>query len=453
MVTPVKDKLTALKSGKVSAVDNVEGFLKKIKNSSLNAVLHVNENVVADAEVIDKKLKAGKAGKLAGLAIAVKSNINVRDLPITCASKTLHDYYGTYDADVIGKLRDEDGLIIGMTNMDEFACGSSGESSAFGPTKNPAAEGMIPGGSSSGSAAAVAGQLCDLAVGSDTGGSIRNPASHCGVIGIKPSYGRVSRFGLIDLSMSLDQVGPFSNDVFGSALLSEVISGQSKFDGTTVSKKVEKYSSPGNVNGILIGMSKDFEKLCSDKRIYGLVSDFVKRFSSSYKGSISNVNLKYVNLSVQAYYPLVYVEFFSGTRKFDGLRYGRKIEDSCGEEVLRRILGGMEISKAEHHGAYYRKALMAKRLITKDFEDAFSRVDVIMLPTTPVLPHKLGQKTTDPRIMYAYDAFTIPANLAGFCAGVISIGKIDGIPIGLQVMAPSFREKLLFDVLFSCERT
>ncbi len=446
-------KLDLISKGELSAVANIKSCLDVIKrtNRGINAILHINENAVQEAEAVDKKLKSGKAGKLAGLAVAVKSNLNVVGLPISCASRTLENYYGTYDADVISKIKEEDGIIIGMTNMDEFACGSSGESSAFGPADNPAAPGFIPGGSSSGSAAAVTGGMCDLALGSDTGGSIRNPASHCGVVGIKPSYGRVSRYGLIDLSMSLDQVGPFAQDVYGASLLLEVISGHSESDPTSIRKKVEKFSSYGKAEGLSIGISSDFEKLCSDKRIYSLVRSFADKFSLSTKSSVSNISLKYVDLSIQAYYPLVYVEFFSGTRKFDGLKYGKKIEEHCGEEVLRRILGGMEISKSEYHGAYYRKALMAKRLISKDFEDAFKKVDLLMLPTTPVLPHKIGTKITDPKVMYAYDAFTIPANLSGICAGVVNIGKIDGIPVGLQVMAPSFKEKVLCDVLAKCE--
>ncbi len=450
MVT--REKLDSLRKGKITAVANVEGFLREIKRQkSLNAFLHVNENVVEQAGEVDKKLKKGKAGKLAGLAIAVKSNINVSGLPITCGSKTLENYYGTYDADVIKKIRAQDGLIIGMTNMDEFACGSSGESSAFGPTNNPSAAGMIPGGSSSGSAAAVAAGLCDLAIGSDTGGSVRNPASHCGVVGIKPSYGRVSRFGLIDMCMSIEQIGTLSRDVYGAALLLEVISGKSSYDAVTSNAKVGKYSdaSARKPKSIRIGLSSDFEKLCTDKRIYSLINEKVAAFAKQF-GKVQNVSLKYVDLSIQAYYPIVYVEFFSGTRKFDGKKYGAKIEDVCGEEVLRRIMGGMEISRAEHHGSYYRKALMAKKLIARDFEEAFRKVDVMMLPITPVLPHRIGTKITDPRVMYGYDAFTIPANLSGVCAGVIPAGKIDNIPVGLQVMAPSFKEEMLVSVMSAC---
>ncbi|MBI2143358.1 Asp-tRNA(Asn)/Glu-tRNA(Gln) amidotransferase subunit GatA [Candidatus Woesearchaeota archaeon] len=456
MAYSTEEKNSLIKKGKITASENIKGFLNAIrkKNGRVNAILHVNENAVAEAEAVDRKIKTGKAGKLAGMAIAVKSNISVTGLPVTCASKTLENYYGTFDADVIARIKAEGGIIIGMANMDEFACGSSGETSAFGATHNPAAPGRIPGGTSSGSAAAVAAGFCDMALGSDTGGSIRNPASHCGVVGIKPSYGRVSRYGLVDMTMSFDQIGPLSNDAYGAALAMQIISGQSENDAVTTAKKVPDYLQllQKKFKGLRIGMSDEFESLCSDKRIYKLVEAAAGKFAAATRSAIKQIKLPYVDLAIQTYYPIVYVEFFSGTRKFDGRKYGRKIEESCGEEVLRRILGGMEISKAEYHGTYYRKALKAKKLIAEGFEKAFKEVDVIISPTTPMLPHKLGTKITDPRVMYAYDAYTIPANLAGICAGVVPAGKIEGVPVGLQVMAPAFREELLLQAMTELEK-
>ncbi len=451
----IEDKIAKIKKGELSAVENIRNFLGiiKAKNKDINALLYVNENALKEAAAVDRKLKQKKAGKLAGLAIAVKANISVLDFPVSCASRTLEKYSGTFDADVIKKIREEGGIIIGMANMDEFACGSSGETSAFGATDNPAAPGKIPGGSSSGPAAAVAAGMCDIALGSDTGGSIRNPASHCGVVGVKPSYGRVSRFGLVDLSMSLDQVGPLSRDVYGSALMMGIISGKSKYDATTFDKTVPSFTSAlkKKVSGLKIGLSSDFERLCTDRRIYEMVKSAAQRLASATNSKVVDVNLKYVNLAIQTYYPIVYVEFFSGTRKFDGRKYGKKIEDFCGEEVLRRILGGLEISKSEYHGKYYRKALSVRRLIEQDFEKAFSKADIILSPTTPMLPHRLGGRITDPRVMYAYDAFTTPANLAGNCAGVVPAGKIEGIPVGLHVMAPAFREDLLLQSMRALE--
>lgn len=447
----LKHKLHDLKSGKIKAVDNVKYFLDKIEkeNKKINAIIHLNGHALKEAEEVDKKIKEGKAGKLAGLVIAVKSCINVKGLIANCASKTLENYQATFDADVIKKIKQEDAIIIGMTNMDEFACGISGETSAFGYTINPTANERVPGGSSSGSAAAVAAGFCDLALGTDTGGSIRNPASHTGIIGIKPSYGRVSRYGLIDLSMSLDQIGPLSRDIYGAALLMETISGKSRNDTTTFDKEIPKYTNfedIGKLKGIRIGISSDFEKLCKNKEIYTLVENAANLIAERLNSKIVNVNLDYINLAVQSYYPIVYVEFFSGTRKFDGRKYGKKIEEHCGEEVLRRILGGKVISQAEYHGTYYRKALAAKKLITEDFNKAFKHVDVLICPVTPELPHKLGSKL-DPKDAYAFDALTIPANLAGVCAGVINVGKIDGIPVGMQVICNAFNEKLMFDVM------
>ncbi|MBU1201145.1 MAG: Asp-tRNA(Asn)/Glu-tRNA(Gln) amidotransferase subunit GatA [Nanoarchaeota archaeon] len=448
----IKEKQLLIRERKLLAVDNIKSFLEKIKkeDKSINSFIYVAEKeALEQAKIVDKKIRENKkVGRLAGLAVAVKSCINVKGMPITCASRTLKKYVGTYDADVIKKIKEEDGIIIGMTNMDEFACGSSGETSAYGLIQNPVAKGRIPGGSSSGSTAAVAAGFCDIALGTDTGGSIRNPASHCGVVGIKPSYGRVSRYGLVDLSMSLDQIGPLCKDVYGAALMLEVIAGKSDKDSTTYEEKTDSYSSFKNIKNLKVGLSKDFESLCVDKRIYELIMKKVAELIKKTNSNILNVDLKHVKLAVQTYYPLVYVEFFSGTRKFDGRRYGEKIENSCGEEVLRRILGGREISRAEYGGQYYRKSLAAKKEIAKDLEEAFKKVDVIITPVTPKLPHKIGEKVSF-KDMYAYDAFTIPANLAGICAGVIPAGTIDGVPVGLQVMAPAFKEKLLFEVLNS----
>ena len=447
MKETIKEKLQAIRKGKLTAVENVRAFFKKIKkeDKSINSFIRLNKNAVREAEEIDRKIKAGKAGKLAGLAIAIKSNINVKGLLASCASKTLDNYYAPYDATVIERIRKEDGIIIGMANMDEFACGSSGETSAFGATKNPKAKNLIPGGSSSGSAAAVSAQFCDLALGSDTGGSIRNPASHCGVIGIKPSYGLVSRYGLIDLSMSLDQIGPFSNDLYGGALLLEVIAGHDEKDSTTFKVERESYTAAledKSITNLKIGIP-DFEKFCDRK----ITEEIRKKLEQLKKEGhkIIQIDLKHLDLAVQTYYPICYVEFFSGTRKFDGRKYGHRIEDSCGPEVLRRILGGSEISKAEYHGTYYRRALKVKELITKEINEAFKKVDCIILPAVPKLPHKIGSKIT-PEEMYAYDMFTIPSNLAGIPTISLPLSEINKIPLGIQILVPEFEEAKMFAI-------
>lgn len=392
--------------------------------------------------------KDGK-GKLAGKKIAIKANICVKGLNASCASKVLENFKAPYDATVIKKIKDEGGIIIGIANMDEFASGSSGETSAFGPAENPAAPGHIPGGSSSGSAAAVAGDLCDMSLGSDTGGSIRNPASHCGIVGVKPTYSSVSRYGLIDLSMSLDQIGPFAKNVSDAALLLSVIIGKDEKDSISQEskeinlKKIEEI--PKNLTvGVL-----DFK--IQDERIQKLVDKKIESVAKEYNWKIKKIKINNIDLAVATYYPLVYVEFFSGTRKFDGRRYGKKIEEAAGPEVLRRILGGNEITKAEHDGRYYYQALKAKKLIEEEFAKAFKGVDCIISPTVPRLPHKIGEKISI-EDMYGYDVLTCPANLAGNCAVSIPVGKIDNLPVGMQIMCDKFEDEKMLQIARSVEK-
>lgn len=429
-------------------------FLERIEmdNPYLNALLYVNPDAIEQAKEIDKKIKAGKAGALAGLGIVVKSNISVKGLPVSCASKVLENYSGTFDADVISAIKREDGIILGMANCDEFAAGSTGENSAFGPTQNPAAPGRISGGTSSGSAASVSAGFCDIAIGSDTGGSIRNPSSHCGVIGLKPTYGIVSRYGLIDSSMSLDTIGVISKDAYGVSLMMSIISGMSDNDARMVSHEIDFLSGlDSGIKGKIIGVSKIFKEMCEDKRIYDALELNLALMKNKLGVKVKEIEIPYVDLAVQAYYPLVYVEFFSGTRKFDGEKYGKPIEEFCGEEVLRRILGGKEISRAEHEGRYYRLALKAKRAITLAIEKAFKEVDFIALPVTPRLPHKIGEKITDPRVEYAYDVFTVPASLSGICGASVPIASIDGCPVGMQLLAKSFNDAELLRAVKAVE--
>jgi aspartyl-tRNA(Asn)/glutamyl-tRNA(Gln) amidotransferase subunit A len=427
---------------KQTPLENLQKYLNEIKKNDkqgkkINAFLQLNPDAEKQAKEIDEKIKKGKAGKLAGKIIAVKSNINVLGLNASCASKVLENYKCPYDATVIEKIKNEDGIIIGMTNMDEFACGGSGETSAFGACKNPQALDLITGGSSSGSAAAVSAEFCDIALGSDTGGSIRNPSSHCGVVGLKPSYGSVSRYGLIDLSMSLDQIGPIAKTVKDCELLFNIIKGKDEKDSISLEGK-------GNGNVKTIGIL-DLTGLKVDNKISELINEKIKKVAEKNKWKIQKIKINYLDLAVETYYPLVYVEFFSGTRKFDSRRYGKRIEESSGVEVLRRILGGSEISKAEFAGRFYHKALKVKKLIEQEFENAFKKVDVIICPTIPKLPHKIGSKISV-EDMYSYDALTIPANLAGICAISVPCGKINNIPVGMQIMGYKFQENKLFKV-------
>jgi len=408
------------------------------KGKKINAILHLNPHVLEEVRKVDEKIKAKKAGKLAGMIFAVKSNICVQGMIANCASKTLENYKAGFNATVIEKIKKEDGIIIGMCNQDEFACGSSGESSAFGITKNPVALERIPGGSSSGSVASVAAGFCDVALGSDTGGSIRNPASHCGVVGFKPSYGAVSRYGLIDLSMSLDQIGPIGKNIEDVKKVFSVIHGTDERDSTTkeINKKLRK------IDKIIVGVP---EGIKCDKNIAELINKKVIGMCEKYKWSEKKIEIKHIDLGIQTYYPICYVEFFSGTRKFDGRRFGLKIEDSCGEEVLRRILGGKMISEAEFSGRYYKKALDAKKLLVEEFEKAFKQVDLIVMPTVPRLPHKFGEKISL-EDMYNYDTLTVLANIAEIPAINMPCGKIDGVPVGIQIMASRGEDNFLLDV-------
>ena len=436
-------KLKLIHEGKLSAEENIRNFIEKIKkeNPEINAVLHLNEKAIIQAREIDKKIKSGNSGKLAGLGVIVKSNINVKGLICNCASKTLENYIATYNAFVIDKLLKEDAIILGMANMDEFALGSSGENSAFGPTKNPRCLDRIPGGTSSGSAASVAADFCDFALGSDTGGSVRNPASHCGVVGLKPSYGAVSRYGLVDAAMSLDTIGVLSSSVQDSEIVFNIIKGKDENNATIRDFTYEKK----DLGKILIGIPN----VIARKEIWDLIRKKIKEVCIKNNWKSEDVILKHIDLGIQAYYPINYVEVFSGTRKFDGRKYGLKIEDSCGEEVLRRILGGSEISKAEFAGKYYRRALNARKIIANEFEKAFKKYDVLIMPTVPRTPHKFGEKISL-EDMYNYDPLTVLANLAEIPGISVPCGEIseegDNIPIGIQILAAKGFDNFLLDV-------
>lgn len=435
------EKSQLIKNQEIKATENLETFCQTIENDNpaINAFLEINKDqAIERAQDIDSKIEKGeKVGKLAGLVIGIKSNINVEDFHITAASRTLENYRGSYDATVVSRIREEDGIIIGVTNMDEFAAGSSTETSYFGPTQNPSAPGLIPGGSSGGSAAAVAAGMCDLALGSDTGGSIRNPASHCGVMGFKPTYGAVSRQGLLDLAMSLDQIGPFASDVTGLALLLDVIGGLDPKECTTLDWKAPPYTSAvhdplDQLKGVRVGVVREFFDV-SDGPIVKIIEDRLQELEES-GAELVELNFDYLDLCLPTYYLINYVEFFSATRKYDGRKYGHRIEEVCGEEVLRRIHMGSYISQKEYSGKYYKKALKARSLIRKEINNLLSGVDVLIGPTVPKLPHKLGTHL-DPMEMYAYDVLTVVANLAGIPAASTPAGSVENVPVGMQIQA------------------
>ncbi|WP_303295358.1 Asp-tRNA(Asn)/Glu-tRNA(Gln) amidotransferase subunit GatA [Methanobrevibacter woesei] len=434
----VIEKLNSIQNKEMTAKENVEHFIKVIdeKNDSINAFVEKNyEAALKQAEKIDEKIANGeKVGCLSGLVFGIKANINVEDLIVSAASKTLENYKGSYNATVIEKILEEDGIIIGLTNMDEFAAGSSTETSMYGPTENPAAMGRIPGGSSGGSAAAIAAEMCDITLGSDTGGSIRNPASHCGVIGFKPTYGLVSRQGLLDLSMSLDQIGPFANDPSGIALALNTIVDYDSSECTSLHSDIDFTSvlEEKSLEGMKIAICNDFIEVTDDK-INKVVNKAIQKLVDA-GAELVEVSFDHLELCLPTYYLINYVEFFSATRKYDGRDYGYRIEEVCGEEVLRRIKMGSLISQKEYSGKYYKKALQARSLIRNEINAMLENVDLIVGPTVPKLPHKIGEELT-PMEMYAYDILTVIANLGGIPAGSIKAGEVEDIPVGLQIQA------------------
>ncbi|MEN4007128.1 MAG: Asp-tRNA(Asn)/Glu-tRNA(Gln) amidotransferase subunit GatA [Methanobacteriaceae archaeon] len=452
----ILNKSELIKNHEITALDNLEESLKNIKskNDAINAFLEIKEEeAVASAEKVDAKIKKGKkVGKLAGLTIGIKSNINIEDFIISAASKTLENYMGSYNATVIERIRKEDGIILGTTNMDEFAAGSSTETSYFGVTDNPAAPGRIPGGSSGGSAAAVAAKMCDLSLGSDTGGSIRNPASHCGVMGFKSTYGVVSRQGLLDLAMSLEQIGPFACDAGGIALMLDSIAGYDPTECTTLKDTPDFKGKPENsqevMKGMKVGTVKEFFDV-SDERIVNIIKEKIDEMQGM-GAEVVELSFDYIDLCLPTYYLINYVEFFSATRKYDGRKYGYRIEEVCGEEVLRRIHTGSYISQKEYSGKYYKKALQARSLIRREVTNLLSGVDAIVGPTVPKLPHKLGE-SLDPMEMYAYDVLTVIANLAGIPAGSMNAGEVKGIPVGLQIQGKPLDDAKIIQMMAALE--
>lgn len=453
----VIEKLNSIKNKEMTARDNVEQFIHIIdeKNDSINAFLEKNyEKAIEQAEEIDRKIADGEeVGALAGLVFGIKANINVEDIIISAASKTLDNYIGSYNATVVENIIREDGIIIGINNMDEFAAGSSTETSYFGPVQNPAAPGRIPGGSSGGSAAAIASGMCDISIGSDTGGSIRNPASHCGVAGFKPTYGLVSRQGLLDLSMSLDQIGPLSKDVSGIALALNTLVDYDSTECTSLKEKNIDFTSvldETSLEGMKIAVCKEFIDV-TDEEINKVVNKTIQKLVDA-GAELVEVSFDNIDLCLPTYYLINYVEFFSATRKYDGRDYGYRIEDVCGEEVLRRIEIGSYISQKEFSGKFYKKALQARSLIRSEINAMLENVDLIVGPTVPKLPHEIGTELS-PLEMYAYDILTVIANLAGIPAASIKAGEVDGIPVGLQIQAKPLDDLKIIKAMSVLENT
>ena len=476
--------------GEVSAVQMAEASLAAINEGRrLNAFVHVAEETALEAaRQLDERRKRGEPlGRLAGVPIAVKDALCTIDAPTTCASRILiraegdpssglakHGWRPPFDATVVKRLRQEGALLIGKTNMDEFAMGSSTENSAFGPTLNPWDTRRIAGGSSGGSAAAVAARLAPGSIGSDTGGSIRQPAGLCGVVGVKPSYGRVSRYGLVAFASSLDQIGPLATDVRGAARLLGVMAGYDPRDSTSVDHPVPDYEAACDldVRGLRIGIPEEYFGPGLDPQVGQRVQeslDALKRQGCQ----LTSVRLPHTQFGVATYYIVATAEASSNLARFDGVRFGLRASGrnddlrdmyastrgaGFGKEVKRRILLGTYVLSAGYYEAYYLKAQRVRTLIRRDFEDAFKSVDAIATPVSPTVAFRLGEHVEDPLAMYLGDIFTLPCSLAGICGISVPVRPATleepgrALPVGLQLMAPAFREETLFTIAAAWER-
>ena len=453
-------------SGEISARSVVEQHIEIINDiePDVNAFnLVTAEKALIDADETDSKIASGETlGPLAGVPISVKDNLCTRGVETTCSSKILEGWKPPYDATVIEKLKEAGAIIIGKTNLDEFAMGSSTENSAFGPTRNPHNLERVPGGSSGGSAAAVAAGFSPLALGSDTGGSIRQPAALCGVVGVKPTYGRVSRYGLVAFASSLDQVGPFANTVSDAALALEVISGHDPRDSTSIPEKPLDISGvlDDGVRGMRIGVIEEL----SGKGLGGISQDVLSRVEEAIK-VLSNAGADVESASVpasvyglSAYYVIAPAEASSNLARYDGIRFGPRTEAATtaetmtatrtkgfGDEVKRRIMLGTYALSAGYYDAYYGKSQRVRTLIMNDFAKAYEKFDILISPTAPTTAFPLGDKTADPMQMYLQDVCTIPSNLAGHPAMSVPFGSgADGMPVGVQILAPAMAEREMF---------
>jgi aspartyl-tRNA(Asn)/glutamyl-tRNA(Gln) amidotransferase subunit A len=450
-------------SGKASAEEVLQALLKRIRawQPRLGAYIRLlEESALARARAVDAKHRRGEPmGRLAGVPVAVKDNMLVRGVETTAGSRILQGHIASYDATVVERLQDEDAVILGLTNMDEFAMGSSTENSAFQATRNPWDLERVPGGSSGGSAAAVAAGLCSLALGSDTGGSIRQPASFCGVVGLKPTYGRVSRHGLIAFASSLDQIGPLARTVEDAALALSVIAGADPMDSTCAAMPVPDYLKEleAGVKGLRIGLPKEYFLPGLDPEVESAVRAAVEALRVL-GAEVREVSLPHTRYAVSSYYIVAPSEASSNLARFDGVRYGRRSPEAktleelyelsrgegFGPEVKRRIMLGTYALSAGYYDAYYGKAQRVRTLIKGDFAAAFQQVDVIAAPTAPTPAFRLGEKTADPVAMYLCDVFTIPSSMAGNASISLPCGLTKGgLPIGLQLIADSFCEGTL----------
>lgn len=459
----IRELSNDLRERTLTSEELVRSCLKKIEeeNEALNAFIWISPTAIDEAKEIDRRREAGEElGVLAGIPIAVKDNILVQGWEITAGSQMLEGHMSAYNATVIERLKNAGAILIGRTNMDEFAMGSSTETSHYGATKNPHDRTKVPGGSSGGSAVAVAAGFVPCALGSDTGGSVRQPASLCGVVGLKPTYGRVSRYGLIPMASSLDQIGPFTLTVDDAALVMEVIEGKDANDATSIelaSTTAPELIEP-DVKSLRIGLPKEYFVEGMDEELRARIDEAVKKFEAA-GAIIKEVSLPHAKYALAAYYIVAPSEITSNLGRLDGLRYGYHSQGSnlldtyeqtrgegFGPEVKRRIMLGSYTLSAGYYDAYYKKALQIRTLIKQDFDEALKEVDVILTPTSPSVAWDLGAKFNDPLTMYLSDIYTVTANLAAIPAISIPCGTAHGLPVGLQLMGRAFDEHMLYRV-------
>jgi aspartyl-tRNA(Asn)/glutamyl-tRNA(Gln) amidotransferase subunit A len=460
-----------LAARQVSPLETVEAFLARIahRDGKLNAYITVDEaGVRAQAKEAEARLAKGEGGPLTGVPLALKDVLVTEGLRTTCASRILENYVPPFDATVCARLRQAGAVFLGKVNMDEFAMGSSTENSAFGPTRNPWQPDHIPGGSSGGSAAAVAADLCTASLGSDTGGSIRQPASHCGVVGLKPTYGRVSRYGLVAYASSLDQIGPLTKEVRDAALLMNAIAGHDPKDSTSVPEQVPDYLAAlgRDIKGMKVGVPREYFGQGLDPEVEAAVRGALVTLEGL-GAELVELSLPHTAYAVAVYYVIAMAEASSNLARYDGVKYGFRAPGAnlldmyaqtrtlgFGAEVRRRIMLGTYTLSAGYYDAYYRKASQVRTLIRRDFEAAFQQCAVVATPVAPTPAFRLGEKVDDPLTMYLSDIFTISANLAGIPGISVPCGfSRAGLPIGLQFLGPPFGEPQILTMAHAYEQS
>ncbi|HZS94303.1 MAG TPA: Asp-tRNA(Asn)/Glu-tRNA(Gln) amidotransferase subunit GatA [Chloroflexota bacterium] len=460
---------TLLTARELSAEELARATLERIEHLDRNlaAFLTVTaDRALADARRADEMIARGQGGPLTGIPIALKDILSTEGLPTTCGSRILENYVPRYTGTVAARLAAVGTVLVGKTNMDEFAMGSSNENSGFGPVRNPWDLNRVPGGSSGGSAAAVAAGETTLAIGTDTGGSIRQPASFTGVVGLKPTYGRVSRYGLVAFASSLDQIGPLTRSVWDAAAVLEVIAGHDPLDSTSLDETVPAYTDllERPVNGLRLGVPIEYFQEGMDAGVERQVRAAIDIFRGL-GADIREVSLPHTPEALSTYYVISPAEAMANLARYDGVRYGIRApaddiwstfketrEVGLGAEVKRRILLGTYVLSAGYYDAYYLQAQKVRTLVRRDFDNAFAEVDALLAPTTPTTAFRLGERTSDPLQMYLSDVYTVPANMAGICGVSVPAGLTDGRPVGLQILGPPLAEEVILSLAHNFEQ-